>query len=115
MFDNFLLDLSVMDIENPNLFPFPFKIHLIFAAIALVFFIYRFITDKRPFQLIMAIAIPFSMTIHISENRTWFYTVGIIELIFIIAALVSVFICKKNNKTTVEEAENTAPESSDGE
>lgn len=82
------------EIENPTLFPFPFNMHLIFACLATVFFVYRFATQKLPYQLIMAIAIPASLLIWVSESRTLFYTVGIIELVLILAALVTSFIFK---------------------
>ncbi len=82
------------EIENPTLFPFPFNMHLIFACLAAVFFVYRFITQRLPYQLIMAIAVPASLLIWVSESRTLFYTVGIIELVLILAALVTSFIFK---------------------
>ena len=77
------------EIENPTLFPFPFNMHLIFACLATVFFVYRFATQKLPYQLIMAIAIPASLLIWVSESRTLFYAVGIIELVLILSALVT--------------------------
>lgn len=95
MFDmDMLLTMAESEVENTNLFPFPPSMHLIFAAVALIFFVYRFVSDKKPYQLIMAVAIPFSLTIWLSESRTWFYIVGAIELAAIIAALITTFIFK---------------------
>lgn len=94
--DNFIHTLAqTSDIDQPTLFPFPFSMHLVFAIISLVFFVYRFVTDKRPYQLLLAIAIPFSLTIWISENRTLFYAIGLIELVLLIAALVTAIAIRK--------------------
>lgn len=95
--------------ENPTLFPFPFGLHLGFSIFAFIFFLYRFFTDKRLFQLIFAVAVPFSMTLWLSESRAWFYTVGAIELVFVICALVSSLASKKKDD---EPEEATASDSS---
>ncbi|MCM1528499.1 MAG: hypothetical protein NC093_00720 [Alistipes sp.] len=89
-----LLAAQTQEIANPNLFPFSFKLHLVFCAIALIFFGWRFSAQKKPFQLIFAIAIPLSLAIWLNDNKTWFYTLGIIEVILILAAIVSCFIFK---------------------
>lgn len=104
---DFFTTLSITNAENPNLFPFPFKLHLIFCIVAFVFFIFRFAFDKKPYQAILAVAIPFSMTLWISDNRFWFYTVGIIELTFIIAALIANTIYKIKHPQPKEEEKST--------
>lgn len=86
--------LAQSDVAKPSLFPFPFSFHLVLSLIAVVFFIFRFYQQKRPFQLIFAIAVPFSMLVWLSESKTLFYAVGIFELLFIIAAIVTSFIFK---------------------
>ncbi|MBQ9898809.1 MAG: hypothetical protein IJM44_05085 [Ruminococcus sp.] len=91
------------DIDQPTLFPFPFGMHLCFALISLVFFVYRFVTDKRPYQLILAIAIPLSLTIWISENRKLFYIIGAVELVLLIAALVTSIVFKKPEDTAADD------------
>lgn len=100
---DFLTTLSITNAENPNLFPFPFKLHLIFCIVAFVFFIFRFAFDKKPYQAILAVAIPFSMTLWISDNRFWFYTVGIIEFLFIIAAVTANIVYKIRHPQPKEE------------
>lgn len=92
-------------LENGNLFPFPFSLHLIFCIVGLIFFIYRFATDKKPFQLIMAVAIPFSLTLWISSSRTWFYIVGAIELVLILAAFAASIVFRNKNKSA-DDSEN---------
>lgn len=107
-------DLFVMTqqagIENPSLFPFPFHMHLIFACIGAIFFAYRFYTQKRPFQIIMAVAIPLSLLVWISESRALFYGIGIAEAVLIIAAAVASLIFKtpQENDTEAEETANEA-------
>lgn len=105
---DFFTTLNFTNAENPNLFPFPFKLHLIFSIVAFFFFIIRFIYDKKPYQAIFALAIPFSMTIWLSENRVWFYIVGIIELILILAACISsiIYNIKHPQPKEAEKAEN---------
>lgn len=93
-FDYFIMTQQA-EVENPSLFPFPFKMHLIFACIGAIFFAYRFFTQRRPFQLIMAVATPLSLIVWISESRTVFYGLGIAEAVLILAAIVTSFIFKK--------------------
>lgn len=102
--------LAAQEVEKPNLFPFPFNMHIIFSAIALVFFIYRFITQKKPFQLILAIAIPLSLTVWISESRSWFYALGLIELILLVIAFVSSLIFKKKTSAKDNSSADEAAE-----
>lgn len=109
---DFLLTISTPEIENANLFPFPFGLHLIFCTIALIFFGWRFSVQKKPFQLIFAIAVPLSLAIWLNDSKNWFYIIGLTELILILAAFVSCFIFK--GKDTEENiAENTDEESDD--
>lgn len=101
---NMLTTLSEAEIENPNLFPFPFSMHIGFAIIGLLFFLYRFVTDKKPYQLIFAFAIPFSLTIWLSDSRAWFYTLGAVEAVLVICAFITTFIFKDKPE---EKAETT--------
>ncbi len=103
------------EVENPSLFPFPFKMHLIFACIGAIFFAYRFFTQKRPCQLIMAIAIPASLLIWLSESRTLFYGLGIAEAVLILAAAVTSVIFKAPVESEEDEESEEAEESDDKE
>lgn len=102
-------------VENPSLFPFPFKMHLIFACIGAIFFAYRFFTQKRPYQLIMAIAIPASLIIWLSESRTLFYGLGIAEAVLILAAAVTSIIFRAPAESEDDEESEEAEESGDEE
>lgn len=106
---NSLFTLAIAEMENPSFFPFPFPMHLGFSIIALAFLIFRFVTNKKPYQLIMAAAIPFSLILWIpSVSRTLYYIVGLIELILILAAFVTSLIFK--DKTASEDGENAENE-----
>ena len=102
--------LEVKPIENPNLFPFPFELHIGFSIVAFVFFILRYFFDKRPYQLILALAIPFSMTLWLSENKVWFYTVGAIEFGLLLIAFISDLIYKAKHPELKEKEENSKKE-----
>ena len=82
------------DAEKPSLFPFPYSMHLIFVLISVAFFSYRFIVQKRPYQMIMAAAILASMGVWLSDNRKVYYGVGLVDVILILAALVTAIIFK---------------------
>ena len=72
-----------------TLFPIGSTRHTVFCVIVSIFFVFQFFRTKRWYQLIMAIAVAFSMIVYIApENKTLFYTVGVIELILLLAALV---------------------------
>lgn len=120
---DFLLTLSATtpEIENANLFPFPFGLHLVFCAVALIFFGWRFYVQKKPFQVIFSIAIPLSLLIWLNDSKAWFYIIGLVELILILGALVSCFIFKDKvpEKTATDnpdsEADNNAGGAADAE
>lgn len=106
---NMLVNLAqISDAENPTIFPFPFQLHLALAVISVIFFSYRFAVQKKPFQLIFAIAVPLSLLLWVSNNKTLFYTVGIIELILIITALFTSIFVKP--KTAEEKASSDKKE-----
>ena len=81
-----LVTLSQAEVENTNLFPFPFGMHITF--------VYRFFTDKKPYQIIFAVAVPLSLTLWASESRKWFYIIGAVELVLLLAAFISTFFFK---------------------
>lgn len=94
-FINMLSSIAqISDVENPTIFPFPFWMHIALAVISVIFFTYRFAVQKKPFQLIFAVAVPISLALWISDNKTLFYTIGIIELVLILAAIITSFVCK---------------------
>ena len=88
--NNYLVTLSqTADAERPSLFPFPFSLHLIFTIVCVVFFAFRFTTQKKPFQLIMCIAVVVSMGLWLSDSRAVYYCVGAMEAVLILGAFVT--------------------------
>lgn len=108
---NFIVTMSQnAEVETPSLFPFPFHIHMIFCCLAFVFFIIQYGKEKKPYQMIMGIAIPLSLVIWLSEGKTLFYIVGLIEVLLIAAALISSIIHNKKHGADVQEAEKEESE-----
>lgn len=92
------------DAEAPTLFPYPFSFHVTFVIIATLFFGISFAKLKRPYQLILAIAVPFSLLLWVADNnRIFYYAIGVVELLLIAAAfLTSVFLRPKKSETTAQ-------------
>lgn len=99
--DLFLTMAQTPEIQQTSLFPFPFGLHLMFCIVSLIFFVFRFVKGKSPYQLIMAVAIPFSLIIWLSSSKTLFYTVGIVEAVLLVTAFITSIVCRK--KTPVAE------------
>ncbi len=75
---------------NANVFPISMNKHIIFCAVAAVFFVLQFIRTKRVYQLILAVAFGGSLLIYLNtESSLLFYGVGIGEAVLLIAALVA--------------------------
>lgn len=95
LFSNMLTTIAkISDVEDPSIFPFPSWMLIGVVIASVIFFGYRFAVQKKPFQLIFAIAAPIALLLLISKNKTVFYAVGIIEFILILAAFISSVICK---------------------
>lgn len=88
-FSDMIVTLSQQtEMVQPELFPFPFKSHLIFCCIGFIFLAYRFYVQRKPYQLIMAVALPISLMVWMSDKKSIYYAMGIIELALIAAAIV---------------------------
>ena len=111
-FTNMLTNLAQISYaENPTIFPFPFPMHIAIVIISVIFFGFRFAVQKKPYQLIFAIAVPISLLLWVSNNKTLYYTVGIIELILILLAVISTFVFKpKKAEAVTAAAEEKAEE-----
>ncbi len=97
---------------DASTFPIPFPYHLIFCIIAGLFFLLQFIRLKRPYQLILSIAIFASLLIYIGEqdNRVWFQTVGAFEAVLLIGAIVLSVIGRRKEKKEQEQSDNVDTE-----
>lgn len=88
---------------NNNIFPLPFTAHLIFSCVAFLFFIFQYIRVKHKYQLIMAIAVPATLLLYVNSGKTWFYIIGLAELVLLLAALVTAIIEKRKEKALTAE------------
>jgi len=95
------------DAERPSLFPFPYWMHYPFVVIGFLFFIISFAKQKRPYQLIFAIAIPLTLALKFvtEKDRTLFYIIGVIELVLILLAIITsiIFRPKKTDAPAADE------------
>lgn len=113
-FTNMLTNLAqISDAENPTIFPFPFPMHITIVIISVIFFGFRFAVQKKPYQLIFAIATPISLLLWVSNNKTLYYTVGIIELILILLAVISTFVFKPKKAEAAAAAAEAKTEEAD--
>ena len=91
------------EVSAPTLFPFPVSLYLIFCIVATVFFVFRFVKDKSPYQLIMAVAIPLSLLIGYSDSKTVFYVVGAVEAVLLLTAFVSSIVSNRKKQSEIPE------------
>ena len=91
---------QVADAERPSLFPFPYWMHYPFVAVATLFFLISFLKQRKPYQLIFAIAIPLTLCMRFvtEKDRTLFYILGAIELALILIAAITAIVCKPKKK-----------------
>ncbi len=95
LFTDMLSTLAkISDVKDPSIFPFPSPMLIGVVILSVIFFGYRFAVQKKPFQLIFAIAAPISLLLLVSKSKTVFYAVGLIEFLLILAAFISTIICK---------------------
>lgn len=90
--------LAQTEVEKVGLFPYPAKLHVIFCIIAFIFFMLRFIRHKRIYRLILAVAVPISLLIQVSDSKMLYYTVGAVELVLLLTAFISSFFDKHVDK-----------------
>lgn len=84
---------------DKTLFPITMEKHIIFCAVATVFFLLQFIRTKRIYQLILAIAVPLSLVVYAApENTTVFYGVGIAEAVLLVLAFITNLVQNSRDK-----------------
>ena len=70
-------------------FPLPFAYHVVLCLLSCCFFLAQFIRLKKPYQLMMAIAMPAYLLIYMQpESQTLFYTIGLLIALDLLLALV---------------------------
>lgn len=93
---------------DASTFPISFLYHLIFCIVAGVFFLMQFIRLRRPYQLILAVAIPASLLIYVGDasNKTWFHTVGAFEAAMLLGAVVLSILWRSKAKKLEKQQKN---------
>lgn len=73
---------------NMNTFPLSFTQHLVFVIIAVVFLALQFARQKYWYQPVVMAAMAGSLLIYVRDGMAWYYSVGVLELVLILAAAV---------------------------
>ena len=98
---------------DASTFPISLTYHLVFALIAGIFFLVQFIRLRRPYQLVLTIAIPASLLIYLGRlmehlgqtgaadffnGKPWFHTIGALEAVLLLGALALSILAKVRRK-----------------
>lgn len=93
-----------------SFFPISMTMHIILALLALLVFGMQFIRYRKSHHLILAIALPCTLLPYLTDNQTFFYTIGVFEgVALILAAILSQTI----DRDKEEAAEDASGEESD--
>lgn len=93
---------------DSSLFPLSFQSHIIFCIVSVLFFAVQFIRMRCKYQIIAPIAILSTLLVYVSEEKVFFYSVGVLELILLIVLTVVM----NKEKKAIEAAANAADDSS---
>lgn len=72
-----------------QLFPLPFKTHLIFGIICIVFFLFQYYRLKYRYELYMAAAVSLTFLLYVSDSDVLFAAIGISEAVLLLLAFFS--------------------------
>ena len=92
---------------DSSLFPLSFQSHIIFCAISVIFFAIQFIRMRCKYQIIAPLAILSTLLVYVSEEKVFFYSVGVLELILLIVLMTVM----NKEKKALEAAANAADDS----
>ncbi len=73
-----------------------FWVHLILAVITTAFFLFSFVREKKAYQFLFVLWVPFTLLTHLSDNRIFLYVIGGIQLVFFL--LVVYFLFRNPNR-----------------
>lgn len=69
-------------------FPIRLEVHMVLALLALLVFGMQFIRFRKSHHLILAVALPCTLLPYLSDDKTFFYAVGIAEAVALVLAFV---------------------------
>lgn len=94
------------------LVPLPLPAHIIFCIVGTLYFGFRYYQKNYLYYLLLAVAIPSTLLIYMSNERWYFIALAIEE--FILAVMIFVNMRKvEKQKKTEEKAAETVPEEPD--
>ena len=96
-----------------TVFPLSFSSHVIFCVIAVLFFLIQYIRLRYTYQLLTIFAVAGTMLLYLNDSQTFFYGVGLYELVMMI--LIAIFISKQkkaNEKSQKKDGGDNSEESS---
>ncbi len=68
-----------------------FWVHLILAVITTAFFLFSFIREKKAYQFVFVLWVPFTLLTHLSDNSVFLYVIGGIQLVFFLLVVYLLF------------------------
>lgn len=71
-----------------NTFPLSFTQHLVFVIIAVIFLALQFVRQKYWYQPVVMAAMASSLLIYVRDGMVWYYSVGVLELVLMLASAV---------------------------
>ena len=106
-----------MDNMDISVFPLPFNIHLGFVILAVILFAVQYYRCRRTYQLLIMIAIPATLLLYINESTAWHYTIGAVEAVLLLAAIISSVLdgikARRERKALESTAGSSAAENTD--
>lgn len=94
---------------NTNTFPLSFTQHLVFVIIAVIFLALQFARQKYWYQPVVMAALAGSLLIYVHDGMGWYYGVGALELVLMLAAAV-LYILQARKLAKIEKAEKDSAE-----
>lgn len=91
-------------------FPIRFEVHMILALLALLVFGLQFIRFRKSHHLILAVALPCTLLPYLSDDKTFFYAVGIAEAVALLLAFILSQTLDRDKTAPKTETPDTAPE-----
>lgn len=96
-----------------SFFPISMTMHIILALLALLVFGMQFIRYRKSHHLILAIALPCTLLPYLTDNQTFFYTIGVFEGVALILAAILSQTIDRDKEEAAPAAEDASGEESD--
>ena len=91
-----------------SFFPISLTMHIILALLALLVFGMQFIRFRKSHHLVLAIALPCTLLPYLSDNQTFFYTVGVFEgVALLLAAILAQTLDRDKSEAAAKENADT--------